>query len=521
MFADTHVHTLMKYVHNDRKNLWRSFWGPIRLIGFFNNLLGIPAFSQSDLRRLCKGQFQIIFFPLHPPEQKIMYTNLEDTLIEDPFEKIASQVISIPVDKIEDYKSSEYNHFDQLYKELNLLLDNEGSSRKLRVDGKRRKCRYKVVKNFSEIEQVIRLNHNDERQHTIAIVLAMEGLHSLGRGHAWHKNKENPFDVDDATFMSRIDSIKGLDSSSGPGWGQSPLVVNVTHAFDNGMFGHAQALSGTFSKIFDYSEPHNEKPNPGFSVGLNQPMSAFGKEVIKRLLNLDDVSKNREKPGKRILPDIKHMSTKTRKEYYEIIHAHNKVNPHDHIPIIISHSAVNGKPTLSENEFNPQDNEEDYKSSTGFNPWSINLYDDEIIGIHETEGLIGIIFDERLLAGKEKLKKLRHRKKPFDKYSRQMRWLLLVVDQIEHIVKTIQKSNTTTDKKLVWERICIGSDFDGQVNPINGYKKATDFPTFKRDLARMLSADRYIELRMGWRVHEVVEKICFQNVHGFLERNFR
>lgn len=521
MFADTHVHTLMKYVHNHRKNVWRSFWGPIRLLGFLNNLLGIPAFSQSDLRRLCKGEFQVIFFPLHPPEQKIMYTNLEDTVIEDPFEKLASQVISIPVKKIEDYKRADYNHFAQLNKELDLLINNVGSSRKLRINGKRVRCTYKVVRDFTEIEQIIQRNRNDERQFTLAIVLTIEGLHSLGKGHTWHNDQPNPFDVDDPTFMQRIDMIKGLDTDQGAGWSISPVVVNVTHAFDNGMFGHAQALSGTFRKIFDYAEPHNSTPNGGFSKGLNQPMSDFGTAIVKRLLNIDQESNQRSQPGKRIIPDIKHMSTKTRRDYYAILDEHNTAQPDDIIPVIMSHAAVNAKPSLDENGYEPVDEEEDYKCSHGFNPWSINLYDDEIIRIHETGGLIGIIFDERILAGKEKLKKLKKRQKPFDKYSRRMRWLKLIVDQIEYIVKTIEKSNTTVDKKLAWERICIGSDFDGQINPINGYKKATDFPGFKRELAQMLSGKDFIELRMGWRVHEVVEKICFDNVHGFLKRNFK
>lgn len=520
MYADTHSHTLMKYVHNNRSNLWRSFFGPLKILGFLNNIIGIPAFSQADLRRLCKGKFQVVFFPLHPPEQKIMFTNLEGKTLEDPFEKIASQVISIPVKKIEDYKSEEYNHFAQLAKEHTLLLDNEGRCRKLRIDGSRKKCYYKVVRDFSEIEKIIDKNAKDQSQYTLVIVLTIEGLHALGRGHIWHNNKQNTFDVNDETFLNRVDMLKGISSPSAEGWKASPLVINVTHAFDNGLFGHSKAISGLFEKIFDYAEPHNSKPNPGYSDGLNQPMTVFGEQVIKRLLNIDETSINRSNPGKRIIPDIKHMSTKVRKRYYEIIEEHNANQPNDIIPVIMSHAAVNGKPSLLADQ-EPSDEEDDYACSNGFNPWSINLYDDEIIKIHRTNGLIGIIFDERILAGKLKLKRVRKSKSFFLAKVKRKEWLSLIIDQIEHIIKTIQSTLKEGEKKEAWNCICIGSDFDGQINPINAYKKATDFDNFKNDLIKAIAQPRFEKLRAGWSAIKIADKICFENVHGFLSRNFK
>ena len=521
MFADVHVHTVMKYVHNGRSNLWRSFWGPIRFLGFINNLLGIPAFSQSDFRRLCKGQFQIVCVPLHPPEQKIVYTNLENSVLEDPFEKLAAQVISIPVKKIEHYKQPEYDHYQQTLKELQLLIDNRNTSRRIRINGRRKKCSYKLVKNAQEIEDILKLNREDERQHTIAVLITIEGLHALGCGHVWHNDRENPFNVSDEELMERIDAIKGISSDNYKGWKISPMFFNVTHVFDNGYFGHAKGLGGSYSKIFDYAEPHNNQPNPGFSIGQNQPMSSFGQQIIKRLLGIDATALNSTYPGRRIIPDIKHMSTKTRRDYYQIVDDYNNDHPDDLIPIVMSHAAVNKKPTYSENHFDPIDDEQEYAQSKGFNPWSINLYDDEIIRIHETNGLIGIIFDERILAGKAKLKKLRDNEKPFSLYGKRMKWLLLIMDQIEHIIKTVQKSNTRTDKAGIWDRICIGSDFDGQINPINGYKKATDFSGLRSDLEKLLAEDRYVDIRMGIRIHELLEKICLDNVHSFLRRHYK
>ena len=40
-------------------------------------------------------------------------------------------------------------------------------------------------------------------------------------------------------------------------------------------------------------------------------------------------------------------------------------------------------------------------------------------------------------------------------------------------------SNSLVDKKLIWDRICIGSDFDEQIDSINAFKKATDFYDYR------------------------------------------
>ena len=267
MFADTHVHSVMKYVHLRRDNLWKSFGGQISVIALLNNLIGIPAFSQSDMRRLAKGNFQIIFCALHPPEQQIMYTKYNGPL-GNAVDNIASQIISIPDERIREYRKPSYDHYKQLLKELDLLIAQEGSSRKVFVDGKRKKCTYQLTRNFQEVKEIIDFNKQHEDQFKIAIVLTVEGLHSLGRGHINFDNQTNPMNVDDDIFMKRIDHIKGLSNDQGTGWIHTPIVANITHAFDNGICGHAQALSKAMRKaLFKYAEEHTSQPISG---GLNR-----------------------------------------------------------------------------------------------------------------------------------------------------------------------------------------------------------------------------------------------------------
>ena len=336
MFADTHCHSIMKYVHKERKNLWQPFTGKLSLKGLINLFVGIPEYSQADFRTLAAGNVQIVFCVLHPPEQKILFHALKYTRTEGFLEKVAGQAISIPPDKIDEYQEPTYNHFDQLKKELQLLIDNKDTSGTINGSSAstKMKVRYEITRNFKDVERVLAYNRNNTKQRTITVVPTIEGLHSLGCGHIEFSGP-NKFNVTQNVFLKRLDMIKGLDTDIGKGWFYSPFVANITHAFDNGICGHAQALSQLFKLLFQYAEPYGPELGPLTYEGLNKGLSPFGQKVIKRMLNLD----NRAKPGRRIIPDIKHMSTRTRKSYYEIIKGKD-------IPVIMSHSAVNGKDRL-------------------------------------------------------------------------------------------------------------------------------------------------------------------------------
>ncbi len=522
MFADTHVHPIMKYVHQDRANLWKSFGRTFTLASMIGGeISGIPKFSQSDFRRLAKGNFQIVFCALHPPEQKIMFTPVGGVL-GNVVDNVAGQVISIPDTKIKVYRKPEYDHFHLLNYEYHKLINGQNQSRNVRINGKQKKCSYKVVRTKAALNAVLNKNKNDSSQHTIAVIPSIEGLHSLGCGHVKFGGNLNPFNVDQVDFLNRLDHIKGNDTALGQGWAFPPIVANITHAFSNGLCGHAQAISKTMrNSLFEKAEEYSNPIRP--SGGLNHRLSDFGAQVIKKMLNLDGSE------GKRILPDIKHMSTATRKDYYAILDAHHAQHPGDIIPVIMSHAALNGKNSINEDNFNPRDREEDYKNANGYNPSSINLYKDEVIRIHETEGLAGIIFDERILAGKKKLFELKQHlyrdadevpnNNRFKKYPKGKAWAKLITDQIHGIVTTVLNSNTTKNKMLVWDRICIGTDFDGQINPVDGYKKAMDFKQFKKDLLYFLEQPEFHALLQGTSPQKIADKICFDNVHTFLKKH--
>lgn len=506
--------------------MWKPLKGGLDLAGIINLFVGIPAFSQADMRTLAKGNVQIVFCALHPPEQKIMFHALKDSGGEGMLEKVAAQAISIPKTKIDAFQENNYDHWSLLNEELKILSDNENTTSV--VDGKT--ISYKITQNFQEVKAILDANRKTKNERKIAIIPTVEGLHALGCGHV-EFGGPNPFNVSEETFMKRVDMIKGVSGIEGS-WNFPPVIANITHAFDNGLCGHAQALSQLFQLLFSYAEPYGPPLGPLTYEGLYKGLSPFGEKVILRMLNLDEVSKDRSNPGRRIIPDIKHMSTKTRKRYYEMLDDHNANAPQEErIPVIMSHAAVNGHPRLDDfleaEDLKEIDSHNAWEDRDTFNPSGLNLFDDEILRIHNTRGLIGIIMDQRVLAGGKKLRALKGKIDADDEMEdyfkgkrRKRRWATLVLDQIEHIIRTV-KDTGRSDWRNAWNIICIGSDFDGQIDPIDAFKKSTDFKDLRRVLRRLIRKDsRFNDLLDGVSTELVLDKISSDNVFNFLRRNY-
>jgi hypothetical protein len=134
--------------------------------------------------------------------------------------------------------------------------------------------------------------------------------------------------------------------------------------------------------------------------------------------------------------------------------------------------------------------------------------------------------DERILAGGKKVELLKAKlggthglKNPFLKYSDFEACVKLLTAQVEYIVRTVFNSNTTVPQEKIWDCICIGSDFDGQINTLDKITKATDFPRLKKNLKEQLNEKRFNDLRQGLAVNVIADKICFTNVFEFLKRN--
>lgn len=116
--------------------------------------------------------------------------------------------------------------------------------------------------------------------------------------------------------------------------------------------------------------------------------------------------------NKNVLVDVKHMSWVARQELFKL-RADNKWAQ----PLIASHAALTGFKASERFSFLKKrggfkkggkvvkvrhDKKKGLIPGTYFNPNSINLYDEEVVEILKSKGLIGINFDKRILGASEK-----------------------------------------------------------------------------------------------------------------------
>ncbi|MGV3640323.1 MAG: hypothetical protein ACO1NZ_07390, partial [Adhaeribacter sp.] len=360
IFSDIHCHTFLKYVQNDVTDLWE----PIGKPNFISRALGLVRFTAADLHKLAEGEVQVALVALTPPEQKLFF--FQGKFPKGLLQKFTSFISTIPGDKVKHYQSEAYDHFHLLNQELRLIIGGQNISREIKLSstGRKTRCRYKLVKNFPEIEAILAANHNNNKERVLAIVLTIESFHALGTGHIAFNGNANKFNVSEEVLLQRVDALKGLTGEGLSAWEYPPIWVTLTHAVNNDICGHAQPLTERFRSILDFSEPFSEgKVPPKYQSCINTGLKPLGKAVVERLLGIDAVSLGRAQKGKRVLIDIKHMSTRSRQDYYDLLDAYQASHPGENIPVVMSHAAVNGKPRLDEQGFNPLDQDSEWENS--------------------------------------------------------------------------------------------------------------------------------------------------------------
>ena len=107
-----------------------------------------------------------------------------------------------------------------------------------------------------------------------------------------------------------------------------------------------------------------------------------------------------------------------------------------------------------------------------------NLYDDQIIGIANSGGVVGVVFYYPFLSGNS-------------------RSISQVVDHIDYI------------KNLVGiDHVGLGSDFDGISSVITGLEDVSKFPNLTLELLKKGYTRTDIEKILSGNVMRVFEKVC-------------
>ena len=300
------------------------------------------------------------------------------------------------------------------------------------------------------------------------IIPTIEGAHVFNTGLTQFGKKINK-----VAILNNINKLKALPFP--------PLFITLTHNFNNDLCGHAPSLQ-PLATVIDQSN------------NLNQGISLLGYDVINRLLKPDN--------GYPIYIDIKHMSVTSRKEYYRLL----EIKYDNSIPIIVSHGAVigtdyNGKRGSSVNP-------------TYFSPETINFYDEELLKIAQTKGLFAIQFDAKRLAPKRAIKKpLFSNNKVLDL----KKSTLIIWNQLRHIAEVLDANGYYS-----WKNACIGSDFDGTINPLNGIWTSLDFNDMANELLVLvidyLSNENQLRQKRNYLEDPlvVVKKFTYDNTKNFV-----
>lgn len=326
---------------------------------------------------------------------------------------------------------------------------------------------WRPTANWKELETIL------ETPNQIAVVLSIEGAHVFNTGLG-----DFGRDFDEAEVLENVRIVKN--------WDYPPLFITFAHNFNNDLCGHARSL--------DPLEPFvNQRKN------LGAGFTPIGEKVLDALLD--------QEKGRRILIDLKHMSLPARQAYYDYLHIHEEAR---RIPLIVSHGAATGvrfdgaaSLTYEEPLFYASD---------------INFFDEELLNIGRSGGLFAVQFDSRRIAGPQTLARISK-----NIYSKELtrQSALIVWNQIRHIAELLDK-----DEQFAWSTACIGSDFDGTINPLNGILTVEDFPAMANEL--VLLADQYLNgmprlsLAENRKItpEEIVDRFCIRNTIDFLKKYY-
>ena len=375
----------------------------------------------------------------------------------------------------------------------------------------------KLIKNKTEYDE------NDSN--TIHVVFTLEGCHSLCDGQR-NYNK--------TTILNNLDDIRSK---------LSLLSINITHIEQSPLCNHAFAMPFLDDEIF---RPTGNR------------ISNDGIDIIRHCY------------ANNILIDVKHMSLAARFYLYELRNfgAFNPVNP----PLVCSHAGFTG---ISKTEV--PDYIADYRRPSGkkytrifhgkpvkygggfanpcFNPSSINLYDEDILEIINSGGMIGLSLDKRILGYQNFEENSQDNFPVEDEYVsyREEDLFLPTTARAEignaiadgkcitwqdvkdggtvlpnagfqhlkhfmaHVLHLIVLTGDNASQAL--KQVCIGSDFDGLINPVWCCDNTDQLYYFKQDFKdsfKSFAKESNVALPAGFDIANFCEDLFFRNGRDFV-----
>lgn len=429
--------------------------------------------TREDFSKMHRGKVRVYWHSLHIPERYTLGKAFSSPLIME-------KVIGLCKHKMRDVLA--YRPFKMMLEEFDLMkryLNDPHSDRKVQI-----------AQNYSHLLEILK----DPK--SIAAIMTIEGAHNLGFEYTEDKfiyngiglTIEDCEPVHEGLIEERIKFMKD----------NFIRFFTLNHFVYNHLASMPKAVDLTGIKKIVHNPIQSLR-----QMGTYRGLTFWGYYMVERCME------------EGVMIDVKHCDAISRNQIYKLAFKHR-------VPVIASHMAVSGKNTNV--DFHRminlrEDHTNDRIKALKFNPWDINLHDDDLVSIHQLGGLMGIINDVRVLSSAEEEKLAI---KTGD-------WVRMIYNQIEHIYTTLVKNDIPANE--AFNTICIGTDFDGLIDPVNTIPTAVDLlynpdtdneetTKLDRELYRLIDKNYKIFQSSGLSPQIIVEKIMKTNVMKFLEKHF-
>ncbi len=487
------AHAYTPFVQSINPGHVSSLWyttKPTYLQKSANNMLGVTLFPQADLSAAAKGNVQVMVVAMGCVEKGFVQFRGVLSLFEQLLVNLTTGFGKTRVNVLRGMQ----DYWSDFLKEMAFIQSGEGRPVKIGE----RWMTYKLVKDFTSLHEIIEYNKQIPANNTaadpvtIAFIPSVEGMHILNTGLGTSPDQNEV-----------LAKLKILKSSPARPW-----FVSLCHHFFNQLCGHSRSFKAPMIQALDQSE------------GMDSGFTELGKRVLAELLSDSD--------GGPVFIDLKHMSIAARSYYIDLI----RQDPYKgKVPIIISHGVCNGAkdysakgPThrLPGNTFYDiplSDVAAGYdRNGKLIDTNQINFYDNEILEMIRTKGIMGIQLDERRIANNLTFKKLK--KTANTEYNEKFQYSLLVWNQVLYIAQMADGRGLPA-----WHHVALGSDFDGIVDPLNRFWTLEEYGELEAFL--LLHARNFVGINVPHPMRHainqltaeaIVRKLFSENAWSFFER---
>ncbi len=452
-FFDLHVHSTLKpYMLSAVDSPWEDYDKATPE----ERVRRTPKLTQSDYKKLLRSGTRVVCLALHPIERYLISAFTTRPLAY-------ALVFRMRLERVRQVLQS--NPFTILQQEYNLF-----QAYRKQPDGP---GQVYLVRRPEDLDTAL------ADPHGLAVILAIEGAHALGFEFRSYKfPKIAGFSYDGFTPLDR-ETIRARLSWAAQ---QGVQLITLVHMVYNHLATPAKAIELRGAMAF--------LPNPYRSlrgIGQYRGLTSYGAYFVE------------EAYRQGILIDVKHCDQAARQEVYEIARGYG-------MPVIASHVAASGR-SLATRRPRPDKPRHRLQSST-FNPWDINLHDEDLIAIAQSGGLIGLILDERILAGEQLLNAVR---------SGQVHPLEPLFQQIRYIYSTLVAAGIPP--RNAFQTLCLGSDFDGFIDPLDAVPTVLEYPSvLYPGLLKFFQTEYALFEETGLSPEELTEGLCFSHGVEFWRR---